>query len=142
MRETLFILFMCCQVLVCPALCIAKCAHSKVAECSQQTSTGCHCCSKSEAMSDHSNGVGNERSTIPPLPSDSSDCPDCFCSGTSLIGKEAVVDLEFSPVSHALASTETLDFKIVGHASSFDRSPSSHHIYGRGLLSRYCVLLI
>lgn len=142
MRETLLILFMCCQVLVCPALCISKCAHSKVAECSQETSSGCQCCGKSESTEDDSNGVENEPSAIPPLPLDSSNCPDCFCSGTSLIGKEAVVDLEFSPVPHAMARTETLDFSFVDLASSFERSPPPFPIYGRGLLRRYCVLLI
>jgi len=142
MREIHLILFMCCQVLVCPALCIFKCAHSTVAECSQETSSGGRCCGTSESMVDDSNGVQDERSTIPPPPSDSSDCPDCFCSGTLLIGKEAIVDLEFSPVSHALASTETLDFSFLGLASSFDRSSPPLSIYGRGLLRRYCVLLI
>jgi hypothetical protein len=142
MRETLLILFMCCQVLVCPALCISKCAQSEFAECNEETNSGCHCCGKSQSAGDDSNGVENARSTFPPSPSDSSDCSDCFCSGTSLISKEAVVDLEFSPVSHALASTETLNLRLDGLASSFDRSPSPLPIYGRGLLSRYCVLLI
>lgn len=140
MRETLLILFMCCQVLVCPALCISKCAHSKVAECSQEISSGCHCCGEFEFVGNDSHGVENERSTDPPTPSD--DCSDCFCSGTWLNGKEAVVDLEFGPVSHALASSATLDFSFFDLASCFDRSASPLPIYGRGLLHRYCVLLI
>lgn len=142
MRETLFIWLMCCQVLVCPALCISKCAYPKVAQCRQDTGSVCHCCDKSESDGDDSNGVENERSTIPPSPLDSSDCPNCFCSGTSLIGREAVVDLEFGHVSPGMASTEALILSLVDLASSLDRSPSPLSIYGRGLLRRYCVLLI
>ena len=142
MREIIIILFMCCQVLVCPALCVSRCAHSTAPEYSQETSSGCHCCNLFESTGDDSNGVENNRSTIPTLPSDPSDCPDCFCSGNSLIGKHAVVDLESSPVSQSLARIETFNFRFVGLATSVDRSPSPLPIYGRGLLRNYCVLLI
>ena len=143
MRDKLLILLMCCQVLVCPALCFAKCANVAASKCSQQTVSACHCCGpQGSTDNNRCDDSPLKKNDSPNRPSQPTDCPDCFCSGTLVIGKEVSADLDFNPISHALSNVEYSDISQSLLAPSLDRTSSLRLLYGRVLLRNYCVLLI
>ncbi len=134
-------LLMCFQVLICPALCMAKCAHSVSAVdglgYSQGTEMTCKCC-----LHEQSNSEQTQDSKRQKQPSDSSDCPDCFCSGSLVIEKDSVAEIDFEHVGIVF-----VDFAIFELAQSSINAPvctfdSSRSLYGRDLLHAYCILLI
>ena len=141
MVSRLLNLLMCFQVLICPALCLAKCAHSVSAvggfNSSKGTAPTCKCCPHEISKSDQT-----QDPTRPKKPSDSSDCPDCFCSGSLVIVKDSVAEIDFEHVGIVFvdfAITELAQSSIDAPVCSFD---SSRPLYGRDLLRKYCVLLI
>ena len=134
-------LLMCFQVLICPALCMAKCAHPVSAVGglggSQGTEKTCKCCPHEKSESDQT-----QDPTRPKQPSDSSDCPDCFCSGSLVIVKDSVAEIDFEHVGIVFvdfAITELAQSSIDAPVCSFNLTRS---LYGRDLLRKYCVLLI
>lgn len=134
-------LLMCVQVLVCPALCVAKCAHKSTANVSQSKSAEvvakCDCCSKSMPT----NGEPSD-SKRPGPTKDSSDCPDCFCSGSLVLGKDSVADIEFDVVSSVVHSLAMDLFIQQPSCIAANQENSSPPLFGRELLRRYCELLI
>ena len=143
MRDKLLVLLMCCQVLMCPALCVAKCAHAAVAPCSQKAESACPCCGQQGSTDNNRcEDSPEEKGDSPNRPTQPEDCPDCFCSGTLVIGKEVATDLDFSPISHALATVEYSDIAQSLLIPVLDRTSSPRLIYGRFLLCTYGVLLI
>lgn len=131
-------LLMCCQVLVCPALCGLKCAPIaiEVSEISASTVdiVQCHCCPiKNSCNGDQSN------SQIPQLPC--SDCPDCFCSGSLLVGKETVGEIDFGVVKCSAVETALMlpRTQVTSNREWYASPPSA---FGRSLLRKNCLLLI
>lgn len=134
-------LLMCVQVLVCPALCVAKCAHKSTANVSQSNSTEvvvkCDCCTNSM----QNNGEPAE-SRRPGPSKNSSDCPDCFCSGSLVLGKDSVADVEFDVVSSLMHSLAMDLFTLHPSCIAANQENSSPPLFGRELLRKYCELLI
>jgi hypothetical protein len=137
----LLALLMCCQVLVCPALCMTKCTPSvdqtgfKAVD---HSSSSCQCFP--HATQDCSEAP---RGPNPENPVDeNSDCPDCFCSGSLVISKDTVADIELDEFNGVFV----IGMEAEHTGNSFDPidtlADSSRSLFGRGLLRRYCVLLI
>ena len=141
MRERFLVLLMCVQVLVCPALCVAKCSHTiasaSIVACSTEASSGCGCCSH-DAPKDQP-PIDSDQ---PQTPCDSSDCPDCFCTGSLVVAKESVAQIDFAQVGLYEVFQGCCD--LVGlQADATSRAfDISRPLYGRALLRTYCVLLI
>ena len=142
MRDKLLVLLLCCQVLVCPALCMLKCAYMATPPCSQKAESACHCCGPQGSHNNNRSDDSLEKSDSPNRPTQPTDCPDCFCSGSLVIGKEVTADLDFNPISHALSSVDYSDISQSLLVPSLDRTSSPRLLYGRVLLRKYCVLLI
>ena len=131
----LIALLMCCQVLVCPALCIDV-GQSHQVDCSDagsaETSVFCDCCSRTNSSDD---------SDAPCDPC--SDGCGCFCGGALPPDADAL-EVSFTSFLKLTIPFESrfwnlsCDFVL----PPFDVQPDDAKIFGRALLRAHCILLI
>jgi hypothetical protein len=141
-------LLMCCQVLACPALCVAKRTLSSavslvspvsspscatVAISSTNVITSCHCC--------HDEPSNNNDSKDSQQPQRTDDCSDCFCVGSWVLVKDSANAIEFTLSTISFVSLTRSSF-VPPSLDSHESKVSSRPLYGRNLLRRYCVYLL
>ena len=144
-------LLMCCQVLDCPALCLAKrtlpSAVSLVsAVLSPSSSTvvispsdsieACHCCH--EELSNNNDSKDEQQ---PQRPNDCSDCPGCFCAGSWVLVKDSAAAIAFMPSTISFVSLAKSSF-VPPSVDSYESTESVRPLFGRNLLRRNCVYLL
>ena len=144
-------LLMCCQVLACPALCVAKrtlsssvsliCSVSSpscstVAISPTSVIASCHCCHEEPS---HFNDSKNSQQ--PQRTDDCSDCPNCFCAGSWVLVKDSANAIEFTLSTISFASP-TKSSCVPPSVDSYEFTDSFRPLYGRNLLRRYCVYLL
>lgn len=140
MLSRLLALMMCCQVLVCPALCIDCCASIDV--CSQvQSADSCDCCSStcSESGKDKQSNAPCQPGPCDPT----SESCNCFCGGA--VAPQAdelfIVDASCWAFDDWFLSVPNLGSQLKLQLFKFNRECEAK-LYGRGLLRAHCVLLI
>ena len=135
MVSRLIALLMCCQVLVCPALCIDF-GQSHQVDCSAiasaESSVFCDCCSRTN---------GSDDSDAPCDPC--SDGCGCFCGGALPPDADAL-EVSFTSFLKLTIPFESrfwslsCDFLL----PPFDGQPNDAKIFGRALLRAHSILLI
>jgi hypothetical protein len=131
----LIALLMCCQVLVCPALCGSK--HDSVAkdlESPYATIPSCPCCA------DHCSRP-DDRQESRPDPVTPCDPPDCFCTGALILVKDISSEVELRELLISTIDVMELESRGPREVAPVTYS-TSPFLYGRALLRQYCVLLV
>ncbi len=140
MLSRLMAILMCCQVLVCPVLCIDCCA-SNDDQGRVQTADRCDCCSSACSRSNRDN-----QPNVPcqPSPCDpTSESCNCFCGGA--VAPHADELLIFDAICLAYVDCFLSEPNLVSQSKSqlFQfNCECDAKLSGRGLLRAHCVLLI
>ena len=134
MTSRLLAMFMCCQVLFCPALCVNFCKSQEV--CNYDRSEQCDCCSGSD-----SSIPGEQKQPGSPCDPGSDSC-NCFCGGAVALQAEELLVVDFFG---QLVIPRDVQLQIdprTGLECYTDRHEDNRKLFGRELLRAYCVLLI
>lgn len=140
MLKRLLALLMCCQVLVCPALCSGCCAS--IDECRQGPSRDfCDCCS---SVGSGSNKDSQSNVPCQPGPCDptSENC-NCFCGGkvAPQADEHLILDVPFCAFVDWFQPESILGSQSKSQLCRFN-CESDATLFGRRLLRAHCLLLI